>query len=555
MKKNKFFLLKKIILISLLFQCYLEANEKLVVVGGIDFNKVSTCSKDTPCKDSGYLLSNSKKLENTVNELKKINPNITTYEFKWSGDPVSHQENYNKEDGDNGNLKKKFEDWFYNEVCIETAECKVSFISHSWGTIISSDFIASIPEDSKIEIKTIITYGSPITGVQIKDEAFSETVNFWENAVTRVNNMNGKWINIINTEDPFAWKIPNTINLQSNGSISTKGRLLETFPVNASEFDPIYLETSILRFRVMASTNTLAPYLAYIGASSEIHQASSIAEIVQKHLTESYEPQRFITYLLLNKRFSTEYFTNEFGVKNLGLATNTIIKENGAACQKFEQGILFQLGNKAVHNLLGSDVTCDTYKVDCFNDISSSNYEKEICILSHMGIFDNSKIQFNPSRNINRVEFLKVILSLSKNYQDNSCLSYYYSIGNTQPIPTRACIVKQKFTDIDYSSWYINYLQFAIYKEIINGYSDNTFRPTNNISFSEASKILVNTLNLILKNNKEYENKHRIPSDAWYYYYYKVLNSYNISLPSPEENVTREDMAYIIYQILKDETL
>jgi len=470
-KINKFNLLKNIFLISLLFQFSLEANEKLVLIGGLDEARVNKCSDSNPCEDKGYLKLNSK-LGDALLELETIDSNIKNYEFKWSGDPVPH--------GEGDNLKKKFEDWFYTNVCGREEACEVSFIAHSWGTIIGSDFIASISENTKIKIKTVITYGSPVTGAQINDKIFSKTVNFWEDAVKKVKDMDGKWINIINTKDIVAWKIPNTINLQPTGYISTKGRLPETFPVNASEFDLKYLGTTIARLGGMVATDSIGIYVGYIFGSSEVDSSFSIYD----HFTESYESNRLIKYLLINDGFASKYFDNDFGVSNLGLPISKEIRMEGEpTCQNFENGILLWDKDTGVREHIG--VNCDSYKYTCFTDVNTDEtYNYDICKIKRKKIVNGyTDGSYRGNQPISRAEFLKVVL-----------LAKY-----PQEIIDKDTAPNVYFTDIEGDSiWIQKYINFANKKLVeIKGYPNGDyqdFRPNQPITLAEASKIIFKTL-------------------------------------------------------------
>lgn len=50
------------------------------------------------------------------------------------------------------------------------------------------------------------------------------------------------------------------------------------------------------------------------------------------------------------------------------------------------------------------------------------------------------------------------------------------------------------FTDIDQNAWYMKYLKEAYASHVINGYSDGTFKPNSNISFKESVKIITSAL-------------------------------------------------------------
>ena len=281
-----------LILTSVSLHAY-ASPEKLVLIGGLHEHRIGKCDTQY-CPDWGYLTW-PEKLGNSLNDLDGSISIENRHEFLWSGDPVTH--------GEGGNLKSKFENWFYNEVCSRGVECNVSFISHSWGTIINSDFIASLPSNTAINIRSVVTYGSPVTGAQIK----WNTTPFWETAVNRVRDMGASWINVVNPGDVVAWDIPNTLNRKPDGSTSQKGRFEETFPVSNSEMDLQYLGTSFIRQCNpinSAFCSTLGNNVYTIWDSSLENVPTSADEwstyFSNTHFTENYEPNRLISYIKSN---------------------------------------------------------------------------------------------------------------------------------------------------------------------------------------------------------------------------------------------------------------
>lgn len=264
-----------------------ESKEKIVLISGIDFFRMAQCGfKD--CPDDEYLLSDLGSILHS--EFSKHGTYADIHSFKWSRDMVTHGEN----------LKTKFSDWFYNEVCSEGVECYVSFIAHSWGTIIATDFIASMSESSTIKIRTVVTYGSPATGAQIK----SSEEAFWQIAIRKVtdsfneiDSVSSRWINIVNPNDPVAWDyldnngsdISGVENVMPDGSRSAKGRLKEAFPVSNSEFDPQYLGTSFARLYIDRGQEAFNFILSSWGVNSPPN--------LEAHGTSNYQPERLVKYV------------------------------------------------------------------------------------------------------------------------------------------------------------------------------------------------------------------------------------------------------------------
>lgn len=573
--------------------------EKIVLVGGLDAttNKCKNIEKTHEyydwCTDGkGYLLWDKK----LGSSLKKYKDEILTediYEFIWSQDPVPHEENYNALDGNGGTLKKKFKDWFYDKVCKTDEECEVSFIAHSWGTIIASDFIASLRDD-KVTIKTVITYASPVTGAQIK----ADKDPFWEIAVDRVKSMQGKWVNVVNKKDVVAWDIPNTINLNQYGYISSKGILMESFPVDDSELDKKYLIinphilsiTGCILGREVASPfscSILAANLSYVTERTGIN-VNDILDFgqyfVDTHFTKNYKPDRLVSYLLINNGFAKKYFDNNFGVENLGLPTSDETIVNTTTCQSFEKGLLLW-NKKYTWNYIkppddgivfvdGIGLTCDVKTIgNCFDDVYyNTRYGESVCKLKSEGLvrgYDNNK--FSPENTINRSEFLKIVLLAKYEYTYIlESLDKIYADSKFRPFPD----IEKKESD-----WINIYGDFAKYYNIIDGYDKNSYCkndknmiwdespmcPKDYITFAEASKIIVNTL---LADELTNEDKVQIKIDEvnknpdyWkiyanklnkyeiYILYSHEIHSHSYGLFSVDKNVNRAEMAYIIAKV------
>lgn len=93
---------------------------------------------------------------------------------------------------------------------------------------------------------------------------------------------------------------------------------------------------------------------------------------------------------------------------------------------------------------------------------------KELDIVG--GFSDGS---FRPNDKITRAAAMKILLLAAEADLATS--------ANTQI----------SFTDVDLQSWYATYLKYMVANGIINGYSDNTFRPEANITRGELAKIAV----------------------------------------------------------------
>lgn len=107
-----------------------------------------------------------------------------------------------------------------------------------------------------------------------------------------------------------------------------------------------------------------------------------------------------------------------------------------------------------------------------FSDLLiTSRYAPAIHYLAEAGIIQGYPDgTFRPDLNVNRAEFLKLVLESSEIQTDITT-------------PT-------KFTDIDETAWYAKYVRKAAHQGWIKGYPDGTFRPAQNINKVEAIKII-----------------------------------------------------------------
>ena len=104
-----------------------------------------------------------------------------------------------------------------------------------------------------------------------------------------------------------------------------------------------------------------------------------------------------------------------------------------------------------------------------FNDVDSNNtyYDAFSYVQSESIVDGYSDGTYRPDQTINRVEFLKILLE-------------------SQAQAAATCRVSYNYTDVDWNSWYGSYVQKASCLNIVEGYSDNTFKPAAFINYAEA---------------------------------------------------------------------
>ncbi|MGO1581420.1 MAG: C69 family dipeptidase [Peptoniphilaceae bacterium] len=151
------------------------------------------------------------------------------------------------------------------------------------------------------------------------------------------------------------------------------------------------------------------------------------------------------------------------------------------------------------------------------------------------------KLNFAPDNKITRAEFITILARKEKVETDK-----YKEI---------------KMKDIEEDKYYTEYMNWAVEKGIIKGYSDNTVKVNESLTREEMAVILANYMNMSTNNNLlkevkseiEFNDKDKI--STWATNSVKLLTDVNIlngknnNEFAPKEKVTRAEVAQIIYNI------
>lgn len=291
-------LLKSCLIISTLYCSTLQA-EKLILIDGIAPLRTGQCQNHYCDDRENYLWDYYK--DELNQQISQHGANVDIHAFRWTGDMVKHGEQ----------LKTKFRHWFFSQVCPNNQTCVVSFIAHSWGTVIVTDFLASQENNHNIKIRTMVTFGSPATGAKVRLDniPFIKVTPFWLKAIEKVthpnNHIEGKparWVNIVSQADPVAWDyrdknnqpISGIENLTINGNPSNKGRLWNAYTLNESELDPQFLPTVILSKR-----NDGIKFLKEVIESlAGVVFPDDFTNNLKAHDARAYQPHRLINYVI-----------------------------------------------------------------------------------------------------------------------------------------------------------------------------------------------------------------------------------------------------------------
>jgi hypothetical protein len=119
--------------------------------------------------------------------------------------------------------------------------------------------------------------------------------------------------------------------------------------------------------------------------------------------------------------------------------------------------------------------------------------------------------------------------------------------------------INKEFTDVSESDWSYSYIKQASSKLIINGRTDTTFAPGENVKRSEFTKMLVNALGLEAQGESPFAD---VDNDAWYALAVIAANENGIvnGRPNgkfaPSDEISRQEMAVMIiraYHHLQDD--
>ena len=178
-------------------------------------------------------------------------------------------------------------------------------------------------------------------------------------------------------------------------------------------------------------------------------------------------------------------------------------------------------------------------QVPYFDDVPSNAWYYDYAYkLADDGVFDKTK-NFLPDEKLNRGEVIKLIVLATNGMKD------YESPG----VPT--------FADVAEDSPYYDYIEAAIQKNIVSGYTDadgnltGYFGPEDSVNRAEATKILVKAFNIpeTLSGSSDFPD---VRKSDWFYnfvltaYSQSILDGYDDGNFGPADPITRAQMAKMI---------
>ena len=110
-----------------------------------------------------------------------------------------------------------------------------------------------------------------------------------------------------------------------------------------------------------------------------------------------------------------------------------------------------------------------------FTDVSKSRYETAINELYNLGIVNGySKTKFGTNYTLTRAEACAIIVRA------------LYGEKTVHDVIT--------FTDVSYRDWFYDYVNTAVYYDIMHGHNSTTFAPNDEITYDQMSALILNAL-------------------------------------------------------------
>ena len=134
------------------------------------------------------------------------------------------------------------------------------------------------------------------------------------------------------------------------------------------------------------------------------------------------------------------------------------------------------------------------------------------------------------------------------------CYITQYSFVEKPPVKVNALVYTEQFSDVKKSDWFYKDVDYVVKSGLMNDTDADSFFPNEN-----ATRGMIVTILWRLESNPvEKESDFLdVPKDAYYYnavnwaFANKIVNGYSDTIFGPDDNVTREQLATIIYKYAK----
>jgi hypothetical protein len=202
---------------------------------------------------------------------------------------------------------------------------------------------------------------------------------------------------------------------------------------------------------------------------------------------------------------------------------------------KFDSGKLFFI---VLAGLIASVASPFYVYAASFSDVpeNTPNYNA-VEYLKQKGVISGYDDKtFQPDKQINRAEAIKILMLASGASLDS--------------------ITKLPFTDVSESDWFYKHLQKAFDLKIVEGYSDNTYRPANNINVAESLKVILITFKEPYDSVMTEDPYPDVLKSGWYAAYAaqckkkQLISSMDDGKLHADRQITRGEFAQIIYRLM-----
>lgn len=162
-----------------------------------------------------------------------------------------------------------------------------------------------------------------------------------------------------------------------------------------------------------------------------------------------------------------------------------------------------------------------------------------VALLSTIGLGQASAQYSLPFSDVGEFNFSKTAISylqqqkVMQGYSDNTFrptapitrAEFLKILLTNQPVTDTTAI---SFTDVKPSDWFYGVVQQGVAKKVVEGFGDNTFRPHNTITKAEAMKMLSQVWELTTCTQGTSKTFEDVPSDAWYGQFVRVFTNCNL---------------------------
>jgi hypothetical protein len=177
---------------------------------------------------------------------------------------------------------------------------------------------------------------------------------------------------------------------------------------------------------------------------------------------------------------------------------------------------------------------CDFDTCDNFTDVLHADYFYEaVCYLYAYGAISGyADGTFRPYNSTTRGQLTKIVV-----------VAFNYPLY-TPPTPT--------FSDVPATHTFYGYIETAVYEGLVSGYADGTFRPQNDITRGQLAKIVVEAVGWFLYNPTTPTFTDVPPTHTFYQhietaYQHGIISGYADGTFRPGNNATRGQISKIVY--------